>query len=96
MGLAIVHEPKYDVVEEHNIQVLRQVTDNQWAMSSSEQGPFLYTACNDFPNAKVIWPGYIADHAKWEERGECKSIRAQGLGFWWKRDPKTQDVERIR
>ena len=29
---------------------------------------------------------YIADRAKWEERGECKSIRATGLGFYWERD----------
>lgn len=94
-GLAVERQPKYEIATEHNIKVLSQVADNKWQMSSDEEGAFLYTGCKDFPNATVIWAGYIADHAKWEERGECKSIRAQGLGFWWKRDKQTQDVERV-
>ena len=86
LGFAIVREPKYEIVEEHHVKVLSQVSPNSWAMSSDEEGSFLYTGCNDFPNATVIWAGYIADRAKWEERGECKSIRATGLGFYWERD----------
>jgi hypothetical protein len=76
----------YPIVEEHHIKVLRQVAFNKWAMSSDEEPSFLYIGCDDFPNDRVIWAGYIADHAKWEEQGNCKSIRRADCGWWWSRD----------
>jgi hypothetical protein len=78
--------PKYPVVDEHNIQVLKQVGPDAWMMRSDEEGDFMYTGCGDFPNSDVIWAGYVARHARWEERGRCKSIRDTGLGFYWLRD----------
>lgn len=81
------------VVEKFNVQVLKQVGINKWAMSD-DQGPFLYTACDDFPNAKVIWAGYIARKVRWQEFGSCKSIRRQDLGFWWQRG-ENYDVKEI-
>jgi D-alanyl-lipoteichoic acid acyltransferase DltB (MBOAT superfamily) len=78
--------PKYETVTRHNVKVFLKVDDNKWAMSDDEDGKFLYTGCRDFPNEKVIWAGYVADWAKWEERGECKSIRRADLMFHWKRD----------
>lgn len=76
------------VVEKHDVQVVKQLGDNEWAMVD-EQGPFIYTACDDFPNARVIWAGYVARKARWQEFGNCKSIRRQDLGFWW-RDENNQ------
>ena len=85
---------KFEVVTEHHIEVLRRVGANEWMMHSDEQGDFLYTGCKDFPNDTVIWAGYLADRARWEERGACKSIRRKDLGFWWKRD-KNGNVQEI-
>jgi hypothetical protein len=73
------------IVEKHDVRVVKQVGYNQWAMED-DQGPFLYTGCDDFPNDKVIWAGYIARKVRWQEFGSCKSIRRQDLGFWWDRD----------
>lgn len=73
------------VVEKRNVSVIKRVSKTEWAMSD-DQGPFLYTACADFPNETVIWAGYVARKARWQEFGRCKSIRRQDLGFWWDRD----------
>jgi hypothetical protein len=85
---------RFDVVTEHHIEVLKRVGQNEWLMHSDEQGDFLYTGCDDFPNDSVIWEGYLANRARWEERGACKSIRRQDLGFWWERDERG-DARRI-
>jgi hypothetical protein len=84
----------YETVTEHNIKVLRQIGPNEWMMTDDEEGRFRYRGCDDFPNNSVIWVGYIADHAKWEEQGACKSIRRADLGFWWAVDGN-DDVRRI-
>lgn len=81
------------IVEKHNVRVIQKVGENAWSMSD-DQGPFLYTACNDFPNETVIWAGYVAKKARWQEFGKCKSIRRSDLGFWWLRD-KDFNAERI-
>ena len=73
------------VVEKHNVQVVKKVDHLNWWMVD-DQGPFLYTACDDFPNEDVIWAGYIARKVRWQEFGKCKSIRRGDLGFWWDRD----------
>jgi hypothetical protein len=61
------------VYEFQNVKVLRQVAHNKWWMSKDD-GDFLYTGCDDFPNDKVIWPGYVARKVRWQELGNCKSI----------------------
>jgi len=86
MVYAVTRLPKYEIVTKHNVKVLKLIRPNEWAMSSDEDGLFVYQGCTDFPNDRVIWAGYIADHAKWEEQGNCKSIRRSDLGFWWSRD----------
>lgn len=82
MGMRLNAGP---TVEKYNVRVLRSAGFNQWEMED-DQGRFLYTACDDFPNSKVIWAGYIARKVRWQEFGSCKSIRRQDLGFWWDRD----------
>lgn len=76
--------PEPNIVTEHNVKVLAQLNDAEWRMSSDEEPDFVYRTCSDFPAARVIWVGYVADYAKWEERGACKSIQRQDLGFWWR------------
>ena len=79
--------PPFPIVSRHNVKVLQKVAENKWWMTDDEdrQG-FLFTACPDFPNGTVIWAGYIAREARWQEQGACKSIRRSDLGFWWSRD----------
>lgn len=84
----------YPIVEEHNVQVLSRIATNEWAMHSDEEGDFIFRGCKNFPNDTVITPGYIARRAMWQERGECKSIRDTGLGFWWR--DKQNNYKEIR
>lgn len=86
--------PAYPIDEEHNVAVKQQIADNEWSMHSDEEGDFSYRACPDFPNKDVIEVGFIARVAKWEQRGACRSIRATGLGFWWK--DKNNQYRRIQ
>lgn len=81
---------KYDLgtVREHHVSVIAYLGKNEgydeWSMHSDELGRFVYRACNDFNNAAIIRPGFTARQAAWEERGECKSIRRDGLGFFYR------------
>jgi len=81
---------KYDIgtVREHHVSVIAYLGKNEgydeWSMQSDELGRFVYRACNDFNNAAIIRPGFTARQAAWEERGECKSIRRDGLGFFYR------------
>lgn len=78
---------RYEKETHHNVKVWSEVAKDQWWMSDDENPTwYLYKGCEDFPNARVIWTGYVARQAVWEERGNCKSIRAVGLGFFWDRD----------
>jgi len=74
------------VYEYHDVIVERQVAPNQWWMRKDD-GRFLYQGCPDFPNERVIWAGYVARKARWQEFGNCKSILRSDLGFWWRRWP---------
>lgn len=86
VGYGISRIPRYSTETHHNVRVETRVSGNEWWMCDDEQGCYLYTGCKDFPNERVIWAGYVARMARWEERGDCKSIRAVGLGFFWERD----------
>ena len=78
--------PPFPVYEYHDVIVERQVAPNQWWMRKDD-GRFLYQGCPDFPNERVIWAGYVARKARWQEFGNCKSILRSDLGFWWRRWP---------
>jgi hypothetical protein len=81
--------PKYTVTEEHNVAVLGTIAPHLFRMHDDEQGDFRYRDCYDFPSDTIIKPGWVAPRARWEERGECRSIRATGLGFWWEYPDKS-------
>jgi len=78
---AFPHPP---VDKEHNVAILEQLPTGEWRMHSDEEGTFVYRPCPDFNNASVIWVGYIADYAQWRQYGWCRSIRATGLGFFYR------------
>jgi hypothetical protein len=88
VAFAINRPAKYPVETHHNVYVWSQVkgSDHSWWMSSDDMGFVRWDCCPDFPCGTVIWPGYVMRTFKFEERGVCKSIRAQGLGTWWQRD----------
>lgn len=86
---AMTRPPRFPVVEEHNVAVYQRLPDGDWLMSSDEQGRFAYRPCGDFDIEPMLSQaiGYVAPRARWEERGYCKSLRADNLNFWW-RDEK--------
>lgn len=86
LAYLIARPPRYPISEEHNVAVFRKLADGDWAMRSDESGDFAYRPCTDFSVESMLHQGtgYIAERARWEERGSCKSIRATGLGFFWR------------
>src|SRR5262249_14814028 len=85
-GLTYVGSPSHEI--HHHIYVLKHVDTNKWLMRDDESGQteYLYTGCADFNNEGVIWAGYIADHATWNDYGNCKSISGAEQAFVWLRD----------
>jgi hypothetical protein len=102
VSYAFAHPFGYPIEKHHNVYVWSQVKGqpDEWWISSDENVtnklPFnTWKCCPDFPCSTVIWPGYVAETLKYEERGSCKSIRASGLGIWWKTNEKG-DVKEIQ
>lgn len=89
---ALMRQSKFPVETHHNVYVWSRIPGTQasWWISSDEGDrslPFSrWDCCPDFPCDTVIWPGYVMATFRYEERGVCKSIRADGLGAWWERD----------
>ena len=80
---------RWPEAEHHNLRIERHPSDRQWWIVDDEdpQG-FMYYACADFPNDEYIKAGYWAKRARWQVRGGCNSIKADGYGFFyeWKPD----------
>jgi hypothetical protein len=87
-AFAVTRPPKYPIETHHNVYVWSQVKGAQemWWISGDDLPFNTWKCCPDFPCDRNIRPGYIADTLKYEERGDCKSIRASNLGIWWKTD----------
>lgn len=93
VALAFSHQREFPIETHYNVSVWEQVAPNEWIVSSNEPEPHRlekgrWKCCPDFPCATVIWPGYIAPMLKYEARGTCNSIRADGLGFFWQAEGK--------
>lgn len=80
-----------NVVVEHNVAIYRQLSDGDWVMSSDEEPSLVFRPCPDDKMGGVDVNGlltqaigYVADEARWEERGTCKSILRADLGFWFR------------
>jgi hypothetical protein len=94
LGFAAAHPPKYPIYEFHNVKVIKQVGDNAWWIQR-EDGLTLWNGCDDFPNNRVIWAGYVMTKFRYEDQGNCKSILRSDLGAWWERD-STGNVKETR
>jgi hypothetical protein len=82
--------PESNVVTQHHVKVYEQRKDGQWRMSSDEDKSLMFNPCPEDERGGVHvdkllekGKGYIADVAKWQERGNCKSILRSDLGFWF-------------
>lgn len=80
-----------NVVTEHNVIVCRRLDDGDWQMTSDEETDLVFRPCpSDAYNGVDVdgllrsAVGYVADYARWEERGTCKSILRADLGFWFR------------
>jgi len=88
LAFAVTRPTKYPIETHHNVYVWSQVkgNDHSWWVSGDDLPLSKWTCCPDFNCTPNVWSGYIAATARYEERGDCKSIRASGLGWFWKRD----------
>jgi hypothetical protein len=93
VAFAITRPPKYPIEIHHNVYVWSQVKGEpaSWWISSDEPEPqrlplMRWNCCPDFPCWTVMDSMIVARTAKWEERGMCKSIRANGLGWTWEKE----------
>lgn len=95
--------PKDTVVTENHVAIIGQLNNGDFAFVSDEEphgGTF--RPCPDDERSGVDVSGiltkgvgYIADYAKWEERGNCKSILRSDLGFWFKDKRNNFTYERV-
>lgn len=79
------------VVIQHNVAIYRQLDNGDWVMRSDEDPSLVWRTCPEDSQGGVDVNGllqqavgYVADYAKWEERGTCKSILRSDLGFWFR------------
>jgi hypothetical protein len=79
-----------DTVEEHHVVIVRKLQGGDWAMRSDEESELVFRPCpsdllNGVDDEGLIRQGvgWVAEKARWEERGVCKSILRADLGFWW-------------
>lgn len=86
-----VSRQHFNVVTQHNVEVYRQLENGDWMMSSKEDPDLVFRPCPDDTRSGVDVNGllsqavgYVAETARWEERGTCKSILRSDLGFWFR------------
>lgn len=91
-----------NIVTAHHVAVLRQLDNGDWAMRSDEDASLVFRPCSDDVTRGVDVNGlltqgigYIADYARWDERGTCKSILRSDLGFWFKDAATNYEYRRI-
>jgi len=94
----------FPVVEEHNVTILARLGDGDFAYRSDEEpGGGEFRPCTtdveagvDVLNLLKGAVGYTAEHARWEERGTCKSIRRADLGFWFRDEATNFEYRRAQ
>ena len=95
LAFAVNRPPKYPVEIRRNVYVFNESRhiQNSWGIWTADHGWERFDCCPDFPCSRVVWVGWIADEVVYEERGNCKSIRAQGLGFFWRKNGPARRIE---
>jgi hypothetical protein len=92
LAYAATRVPNYPIYEYRNVAVLQQVAPNKWMMEWNGNKT-LWNGCPDFPNAEVIWAGYVMAKFRYEDQGRCKSILGSDLGVWYLRDDRGNAIE---
>lgn len=80
------------IVTQHNVVILHRTDAGDYPFLSSEQpnGDTFRPCLSDTKGGVDVdgmlsqATGYVAETARWEERGTCKSILRSDLGFWFK------------
>lgn len=85
---AAYHRQDYPVETWKNVWVWYQKRNQPqtWGVWTPDYGWKEINCCPDFDCRTVIDTGWIMDDFSFEERGTCKSIRAQGLGVSWRKN----------
>ena len=85
----------YPIEHRENVYVLDKTPgmERSWDIWTQQYGRERFDCCPDFPCDRVIWAGWIADDVRYQERGNCKSIRAEGLGWWWHRNGPARRIQ---
>jgi hypothetical protein len=85
----------YPIEHRENVYVFNETRgmDQSWGIWTQQYGWERFDCCPDFPcNRGLIKVGWIADELKYQERGYCKSIRDEGLGWWWHKNGRTRRI----
>lgn len=83
---------KDSIVTEHDVAILRELDNGDFAFVSREQPrgdtfrpcPEDIKAGIDVPGMLHQAVGYVAETARWSERGTCKSLLQPDWEFWFK------------
>lgn len=77
------------VYEYHDVKVIGVIDHYTWNLAKSD-GPFQARFCHDYDMSKITpIPGNVMWKLRYEDYGDCISIRRDDLGFWWMRDSQT-------
>jgi hypothetical protein len=91
MVFAASRPPKYPVYEFHNVHLLKVAEPYRWVLKINgyEVNAFW---CHDYDiqNATVPVSGYAIDTLIYEDQMGCWSIKRDGLGIIWHKDPITK------
>lgn len=97
------YRSRANIVTEHNVAIYKQLDNGDWLMSSTEDDSLVFRPCREDSDKGIdvnsllqSGIGYIADYAKWEERGTCKSILRADLGFWFRDRNNNFTYKRIK
>lgn len=90
-------------VTQHNVAIHAQLENGDFVMSSDEEESLVFRPCQDDIQHGVDVNGlltqgigYVADYASWEERGTCKSILQDDLGFWFRTENNKFTYKRVQ
>jgi len=94
-GYFVIPKPpvyEYTLEKDGCCKVVQKADLYTWRLRKAD-GDFTARFCHDYDlRAFDPEPGLIMWKLRFEDLGECWSVKRADLGFWWVRDPKTQIV----
>jgi hypothetical protein len=89
LAFAINRPAKYPTATYHNVYIWNETRGKPeswgiWSLDITSKSHWMvWNCCPDYPCHENVRVGWIADTVSFEERGYCKSIRAQEFGFFY-------------